>query len=682
MKCWPHLSWSACLALGCGIVLACTTASAAAEDWAAAIAEARDWPAVPAVSRETAMQAPLLERSLLSPDGRVVAYLRRDLDQRSLWWQPLEKDEPVRLLPRLDGASLQWSRDGRWLFALTQTQLMVFDRQANGAGEILARWQDRQSRSLLNTEPGHPGAVLVQDRSPDGATPWRSGVWRWHADGEAAKVHESDAPILDVLITADGDLAWLRQAEAARHVVYQAVGDGRLQERFDCRNLHRCRLLARDGDAGLWLQGDLGADLQQLQRYSPEQGVVSSTADPRLEADLDEVVFDRRSGEPVLLAWRSTKSHWLARAPDLQQSLSHLEQALPDSDLSLQLGPSADAPWWVEQRVASRPGVSTWRFDPLTGRLDAFDLVPGVATPAQPPRRPVRWTASDGRVLHGFLTLPAGRDVSKAPLVVLVHGGPWSAARPGHSPFAAFLASRGVAVFEPNFRGSTGFGRDMMLSPGGDFGNGRVQQDIDEGTSAALSQGVGDPQRVAIVGASFGGYSALQGVTFSPQLYRLALAAVPPTDFGWTLRWAVRSSDLSLQAGVPLATTFALLDVDPDDPDVIKRLGTQSPQENAGRLSRPVLLFAGGRDERVAFRGVSHYAATLALLGKDVSLFVEPDAGHGMDEPLTREAWLYLVEGALHRHLGSDAPEPPSRALKDYLKRSLRLRGSVLPDPP
>jgi len=679
MNRWRRLAGGVFLALGWAMALPC---AAKAEDWIHAVAEAENWPAVSVMSRETAMRSAQLERSLLSPDGRAVAYLRREEDQRSLWWQPLENGEQVRLLPRLDGVSLRWSPDGRWLFVLTPTKLMVFDRQANGAGEILARWQDRQSRFLLDSDPGQPDAVVLQEQSPDGATPWRSSLWRWRADGEAVKVHGSDAPILDALFTSQGKLAWLRQAEAARHVVYQVDGDGRLRERFDCTNLHRCRLLARDGEAGLWLQGDLGAHLQQLQHYSPGQGVASLAADPRAEADLDEVVFDRRNGAPVLLAWRSTRPHWRALNPDVQQALSRLEQALPDSDLSLQLGPSADAPWWVEQRVATRTGVRTWRFFPSTGQLQPINLVPETAAPARPPRRPVRWTASDGRGLHGFLTLPAGRDMSTVPLVVSVHGGPWSAARPGHSPFAAFLASRGVAVFEPNFRGSTGFGRGMLLSPAGDFGNGRVQQDIDEATRAALSQGVGDPARVAIVGASFGGYSALQGATFSPQLYRLALAAVPPTDFGWTLRWAVRSSDLSLQAGVPLATTFALLGVDPDDPDVIKRLAAQSPQANAERLTRPVLLFAGGRDERVAFRSVSHYSATLALLGKDVSLFVEPDAGHGMDEPLTREAWLYLVEGALHRHLGSAAPEPPSPALEAYLRRSLRLRGSVLPGPP
>ena len=671
-----------CLAGGLFLAIASTASPAAADGWAEAIAEARHWPAVPAMSRESAMQTAGLERSLLSPDGRTVAWLRRDQDQSSLWWRPLESGEPVRLLPRVDDASLRWSRDGRWLFVLTPTQLMVFDRQAAGTGEILARWQDRHSRALLDTDAGKPDAVLLREQSPDGATPWRSSVWRWRANGDAAKLHESDAPILDVLLTPHGSLAWLRQAEAARHVVYQADDQGRLHERFDCTNLHRCRLLARDGAAGLWLQGDLGADLQQLQRYSPAHGVAAVAMDPRSEADLDEVVFDRRTGEPVLLAWRSTRPHWLARDPGVQQALARLERALPDSDLSLQLGPSAAAPWWVEQRTASAAGVRTWRFDPSSGRLESVDLVPDANAPSQPPRRPISWTASDGRQLHGFLTLPAGRDASKAPLVVLVHGGPWSAARPGHSPFAAFLASRGVAVFEPNFRGSTGFGRELMLSPGGDFGNGRVQRDIDEGTRAALSQGVGDPQRVAIVGASFGGYSALLGVTFSPQLYRLALAAVPPADFGWTLRWAVRSSDLSLQAGVPLATTFALLGLDPEDPGVTDRLAKQSPQENAERLTRPVLLFAGGRDERVAFRSVSHYAATLALLGKDVSLFVEPDAGHGMDAPLAREAWLYLVEAALHRHLDSDVPAPPSPALEAYLKRSLRLRGSALPGPP
>ena len=275
--------------------------------------------------------------------------------------------------------------------------------------------------------------------------------------------------------------------------------------------------------------------------------------------------------------------------------------------------------------------------------------------------------------LHGFLSIPPGVDARRLPLVAAVHGGPWSQARPGFSPTTQFLVNRGYIVFEPNFRGSTGFGRKYLFAARGDFGNGRVQADVEDGVRHLLAQGIGDPRRVGITGVSFGGYAALLGVTFSPELFRVGVAVVPPSDFGWTLRWATVNSDVSLDDAIPLSSTLKTLSLDLDDGKTMARLSAQSPLANARRLSRPVLLMAGGRDQRVAIRSVVHYAATLRSLGKPVSLYIDPEAGHGLDDPRSREAYFYLMETMLHRHLRGARPTPPGAELREQLRRNLRL---------
>ena len=134
------------------------------------------------------------------------------------------------------------------------------------------------------------------------------------------------------------------------------------------------------------------------------------------------------------------------------------------------------------------------------------------------------------------------------------------------------------------------------------------------------------------MGASFGGYSALLGVTFQPELFRVGVAAVPPADLGWVLRWYSRTVD-QMAPGIPMSTSMRLLDMDPADPKVAARLRAQSPIAHASALSRPVLLLAGGDDERVPIRSVLHYAAALQAHGKDVSLLVDPDARHSVVRP-------------------------------------------------
>jgi dipeptidyl aminopeptidase/acylaminoacyl peptidase len=204
-----------------------------------------------------------------------------------------------------------------------------------------------------------------------------------------------------------------------------------------------------------------------------------------------------------------------------------------------------------------------------------------------------------------------------------------------------------------------------------------VQRDIVEGTRWLLANGIGDRTRVGIIGASFGGYSTLLGVSYQPELFRVGVASVPPSDFGFVMREYV-GANLPMQPGIPIKASMRALGTDPDDKALQARLSAGSPQAAAARMSRPLLLLAGGEDDRVPIRGVTHYAATLKQLGKDVSLLVDAGAGHGIADPRTREAYFYLEELLLHRVLGGPAPAPPSKTLAAHLERTLRLRGPSL----
>ena len=241
-----------------------------------------------------------------------------------------------------------------------------------------------------------------------------------------------------------------------------------------------------------------------------------------------------------------------------------------------------------------------------------------------------------------FLCLPPGIDAARAPMLVVVHGGPFSHARPEWNTQAQFLANRGYVVFWPNFRSSTGFGRHYLFAGNGDFGgSGRVQRDIVEGTRWLLAGGIGDAGRVGMVGASYGGYATLLALSFTPELFKVGTAAVPPADFGRVIREYSGSAE-EMVPGVPIAVSMRDLGVDPADARLHERLRTQSPITWAASMRRPLLIFAGGEDDRVPIRGIIHYAALLHSLRKDVSLFVDADAGHGLADPRTREAWFYL----------------------------------------
>ncbi len=613
----------------------------------------------------------------LSPNSEHVAYLLGEPGKRSLWLMHTAQSQAKRLLPQTDANTLLWSQDSRWMFLQSPTSLAAVALGGKGS-RVVARLNDHLRSEVLGRDPSRPDAVIVLEQSLPYAPKPVSRVLRITAEATVEVLLEENRPIADALIAPNGGLAAWKVIEKDRQRVMHKSATDAPSTLVECVELQRCGLISTGADgASVWLNANFERDLAGLQRLAPDGALSQAFEDPAGIADLDHVVLDPVTQQPLFASLRSPHPQLHGLTGTARRQLETLNRRLPQRDLAIQPGHGDQASWLISERNSNMTMARWHLFAPATGELR--EILSDVSDERVAPidaqfahKQPISWRASDGMRLHGFLSLPAGRDPALTPLLVSVHGVPWSASTPGYSAFTQFFVNRGYAVFEPNFRGSTGYGRAYTLSANGDFGNGRVQLDIVEGTRHLLANGVGDAHRVAIIGGSFGGYSALLGATFQPELFRLAIAALPPSDFAWTLRWAASDSDLAVSDGIPLTTRFRLLGVDIDDATIQARLHAQSPLANANRLTRPVLLFAGGQDERVAIRSVTHYAAVLRQLQKDVTLFIEPEIGHGSDDPLIREAYLYLAESMLHKHLAGAEPEAPSAALTDYLKRNLR----------
>lgn len=634
---------------------------------------------------------------VLSPDGRRIAWLRDAGRAREVWLRTLDDGATRRLLAHTPAQSLDWSGDGRWLMLESPDQLDALSVAGRAGTELgrsgrMATLGPRVRRELLRIDATQPAAaaIVLDTTGPRGI----AAQARWHlvridARGRRTVLHSAAPRILGFALDPRGRLAYVQRVEGLSLVVRRIETDGRATEVLRCTHMRVCTPLVASDDGSLLLRAHVdtgdGTERIALLRLGRDGTRQVLHADPHGEADLDGIVIDPATHQPRIVAYRSTVARNHTLDATLRPHLDALAARLPDRDLRLSLARGPGAQWLVEARGGQQQGLRWHRYDPATGTLSAlFDDAPLHArdrTPARhiadamlARRQPVEWRAGDGMRLFGFAHLPPGRDAARAPLVVLPHGGPWNHARPEYNGIAQYLAHRGYVVFEPNFRASTGHGIAYTLAANGDFGNGRVQRDIVEGTRHLLASGIGDPQRVAIAGASFGGYAALLGVTYEPDLFKAAIAFVPPPDMAWTLRWILRNPEsMALGRTVPMPDMLRMLALDPDDGARMAALRAQSPMANLARLRRPVLLVAGGEDRRVGIASVVEYAARLKLAGKDVSLFVDDDAGHVNRTPLAREANLYLLEAMLHRHLGGPAPTPPDGALRGYLAGSQRL---------
>jgi dienelactone hydrolase len=584
-----------------------------------------------------------------------------------------------------EAGRLHWSADGRWLFLDSPRQLFALPlRPAPGAG-LMTLLGGKSGRHVLGPDPAAPASMLVIEdvRAPGALHPTAWRLLRLVPGRPAVTLFRSRREISAFIPGQRGENSFVKTVEGDRHAIRRIGKDGVAREVLSCVRLEQCQPLSSPAPGELLLSADVGGDLERLLRLDRSGRLHLVHQDPAGRTDLADAAFDPADGRPLFASYRSIAASTHAVAPDMAPHSAAIRQALgPGFRVSVGRGPNAR---WLVAKTDDRLQHPLWYlYDPATKRLagilaEVENKQRKVPAEAAARRIPVSWRASDGFLVHGFVAVPPGADPARVPLIVSVHGGPWSHMSAGWSSITQFLVNRGYAVFEPNFRGSTGHGRSYAFAAGSDFGNGRAQSDVVEGTRFLLAEGIGDPARVGITGISYGGYAALLGVTFEPDLFRVAVAAMPPTDFGWVMRWQIAREQARGFAGLGLRNSLAAMALDPTDPGVAARLAGQSPAANASRLKRPVLLIAGGRDESVPIRSVVDYAARLRALGRDVSLFVDPKSGHRIEEPATQEQYLYLMERMLGANLGRRwGPRPTGEAGRS-LARNLRLAGRAHP---
>ncbi len=256
----------------------------------------------------------------------------------------------------------------------------------------------------------------------------------------------------------------------------------------------------------------------------------------------------------------------------------------------------------------------------------------------------VRYKSSDGLEIPAYLTIPKGSDGKNLPTVLFIHGGPWGRDSWGYHSYAQFLANRGYAVLQPNFRASTGYGKKFLNAGNNEWGQ-KMQDDITWGKKYLVEQGIADPKRVAIMGGSYGGYAALAGVAFTPDEYAASVAIVPPSNL------------VTLLEAIPpyweaIRTVFYKRMGDPNTPEGLAQMKRQSPLTNADKIKTPLLVVQGANDPRVNKRESDQIVFALQKRSYPVEYLVAPDEGHGFARPVNNMAMIAASEKFLAKHIG------------------------------
>jgi len=327
--------------------------------------------------------------------------------------------------------------------------------------------------------------------------------------------------------------------------------------------------------------------------------------------------------------------------PYYEKVFADIEKKLPGMEVAIQNSTKAEDKFIVAAANDRTPGaryIYDAKADTLTKLGDINTKIPEDAMSFM---KPITYTARDGLAIHGYLTLPLGREPKNLACVVNPHGGPWARDTWGYNPEVQFLANRGYCVLQMNFRSSTGYGRKFWEAGFGQWGL-KMQDDITDGVKWLIAQGIADPKRVGIYGGSYGGYATLAGVTFTPDLYAAAVDYVGVANMFTFMKtippyWK------------PLMPKFYEMVGDPVKDKA--RLEATSPVLHADRIKTPLFVAQGARDPRVNKDESDQMVAALKKRGVAVEYMVKDNEGHGFRNEENQFAFYEAMEKFLAAHM-------------------------------
>jgi len=362
------------------------------------------------------------------------------------------------------------------------------------------------------------------------------------------------------------------------------------------------------------------------------------------DVDVDGLAYSKKRKVLTYVSYTTARQERKYLDPKTEKMFSTLEQKLPGYQID-EAGNDLDENQFIFSAISDRTPGTRWLFNTQTGDLTKLaDVAPWLKEDQLAPRKPIEYASRDGLTIHGYLTLPLGREAKNLPVVVNPHGGPWARDEWGYNPEVQFLANRGYAVLQMNFRGSTGYGRKFWEASFKQWGK-KMQDDITDGVQWLIKQGVADPKRIAIYGGSYGGYATLAGVTFTPDLYAAAVDYVGPSNMFTFMNtippyWKPYLDMFHEMVGDPVK-----------DKELLE---SESPVMHVDKIKTPLFVAQGAQDPRVNKAESDQMVASLKKRGVTVEYMVKENEGHGFHNEENKFEFYGAMEKFLGEHLHPD----------------------------
>ncbi|HPF65982.1 S9 family peptidase, partial [Lentimicrobium sp.] len=600
----------------------------------------------PLLDRELFFDNPEISGGQLSPDGKFISFVKPYNGVMNIWVKTLEEPfasaRPLTADKQRPVRSYFWSRDGKYI-------LYVQDKGGDENFNIYAVNPSEkapvgaevpENRDLTNLKgvrvqiysvpKTDPDAIYIglNDRDPA----WHDLYRMKLSTGERTLIRQNsgedritgwifdwnDQLRLAMRANADGSNDILRVDDNGFTAIYTtSVFETAYPVAFDKDN-KRIYLVTNKGD---------DVDLTRLILLDPETLKEEFVeADPLQRVDLGDVAFSDLRREIIYTSYEDDRNRLYWKDKDFEADYKRISEQLPGVEPYF-ARTTADERFWIIGAYSDVDPGTTYLFDRETKKLTfQYRPRPNIPVEHMANMQAIRYPSSDGLEIPAYLTLPKGVEPKNLPVIVMPHGGPWARSGWGFNSYAQFLANRGYAVLDPNFRASTGYGKKFINAGNKEWGR-KMQDDITWGIKYLVKQGIADPAKVAIMGGSYGGYATLAGLAFTPDVYACGVSIVGPSNL------------ITLLNSIPpywesIRTVFHKRMGDPSTPEGEADLKKMSPLFSADKIKSPLLVVQGANDPRVKQHESDQIVVALRDRGFPVEYIVAPDEGHGFARPV------------------------------------------------
>lgn len=630
------------------------------------------------IDRELFFGDPEISAAQLSPDGKFIAFVKPFKGTRNVWVkrteEPFDAAKPITADKSRPVTQYFWSRDGKYvLFAQDKAGDENYNVYAVNPADGPAAGEDVPAARNLTDAKGIRAAIYAVPRSePDAMYIGLNDRDKaWHdlykvkiSTGERTLMRQNTERITGWVFDLKDQLKLATRAAENGDTEILRVDDKSFTKVYSCNVFESCGPVQyhKDGQR-VYVETNKGPtlNLTQLVLFDPATGKEELVeSDPMNRVDFGNASFSEVTDELISTSYNDDRERIYWKDKSFESDYKLLQKKLPGKELAFNNSTKDERLFLITAFSDTEPG-ERYLFDRQTKKLTLqYRVREKLPRTAMTTMKAVRYKSSDGLEVPAYLTLPKGVAAKNLPAIIVPHGGPWARDSWGYNGFAQFLANRGYVVLQPNFRGSTGFGKKFLDGGNKEWGQ-KMQDDVTWGAKYLIAEGIADPKRVGIMGGSYGGYATLAGVTFTPDVYAAGVSIVGPSNL------------ITLLESIPpywepIRKLFYERMGDPNTPEGKAQLLRQSPLSSADKIKTPLLVVQGANDPRVTKRESDQIVIALRERGFPVEYIVAPDEGHGFARPVNNMSMFATAEKFLAKHLGGRYQESMTPEVATRLK--------------